>query len=222
MPPTGQSIELPELRAGLRPHGTLGPKSFSIVAAGLDVPRLDAALKHRREAMVDEIIRDRTSIKASIDTFVSWFRSAGHKCPLSRQFDRSITQGLPSGPAVVAALLYCEMTTGVLLGVQDLHAVDGTVRFDFAKDGERFDGFRGEVRCAQNEPVVRDDRGIIASVFQGPDLRTSVKEETRALMFYVFDSPDLDGEAFKRATRAVSDLMHDAGTEVAKRTIKLD
>ena len=186
------------------------PKQFAIVTSALVPARLKAALKPRRKSVIEDIESRKEDIERNIASYSSWFDDAGHPCPLASQLERTLSHGLSTISPPIDALMYCEMTTGLLLGVQDLDAVAGELRFDFASDGETFEGFRAPVKCSAGEPVVRDDAGIVASVFQGPDRRTSVGPETSNLLFYVFDSPGLTGAAFDRGVATVMQLMNDA------------
>lgn len=215
------TLSVPELlppRGQHPPDG--GPKRFAVVGVRR-TPGLERALEARRTLVGDAIARSRKAIDANVATFVSWFEGRGHRCPLPRQLARTVERGLPSVSGPVDSLMYCEMTTGVLMGVQDLAAVLGPVHFDFADAGERFEGFRGPVACSEGEPVVRDGGGIIASVFQGPDRRTSVTPGSRELLFYVFDSPALSGEAFQSALDTLLTLMREAEGDPRERCVEL-
>lgn len=73
------------------------------------------------------------------------------------------------------------------MGVQDLRKVSSGVEIDGLGAPETFIGMRGKtIPCRSGEIVVGDDKGIIASFFQGPDERTVVRPDSRALLFYVF------------------------------------
>lgn len=49
-----------------------------------------------------------------------------------------------------------------------------------------FQGIRSEVHCRQNEIVLRDAEGAIASLFQGPDSRTRLSKNTRNVAVFIF------------------------------------
>ncbi len=192
------------------------PTRFAVIAATLNPSQLKSALKRRRKSIVADIAANRAEIEENIATFASWFGAAGHACPLPAQLERATQQGLSTISGPVDALMYCELTSGILMGVQNLDAIRGDVLFDFAAKGEKFDGFRTTVTCADGEPVVRDQEGIVASVFQGPDRRTSITPDTERLLFYVFDSPSLAATAFDSGVAAVMNVMSDAGGEPAE------
>lgn len=149
--------------------------------------------------------RDR--IESDIAATDGFFRAQGFRCPLPGQFASTRKKGLPPVPPLVRALLYAEMTTGVLLGVQDGARVDGGLVFDLAEQGESFPGMRDTVVCRAGEPVVRDATGIVASLFQGPDQRTRVEPGTTLPIFFAFGVPGLGEGRFDAAIAAVRALF---------------
>jgi hypothetical protein len=151
--------------------------------------------------------RDREAIERAVTATDAFFRAEGFRCPLPGQLAATRGKGLPPAPPLVRALLYAEMSTGVLLGVQDGERMQGDLLLDLAQDGETFPGMRGTVVCRSGEPVVRDADGIIASVFQGPDQRTRIEPGTTAPIFYAFGVPGLDPERLDAALAAVRALF---------------
>lgn len=162
----------------------------------------------------DRIMGRETQAEQAISAFDTFFKAEGYKCPLPGQFASTRKKGIPPAPPLVRALLYSEMTTGVLMGVQDGAKVDGELILDLAQAGETFPGMRGEVTCRAGELVVRDGSAIVASLFQGPDSRTQVDAATTAPIFSVFGAPDLDDDLFAAAVNTVRSLFP-AGSEVS-------
>jgi DNA/RNA-binding domain of Phe-tRNA-synthetase-like protein len=138
-------------------------------------------------------------VKRRVQAYDAFFRLNGFKCPLPRQLEHAVKDGLPQVPPAVRLLLYLEMSYGALLGLQDLDRVIGTITCDLASAGEGFDGMRGPVTCRADEIILRDNDGIVASYFQGPDKKTSVRDSTTAFLFYGFFAPNCDDNAVTQA-----------------------
>ncbi|MGC4811688.1 hypothetical protein ACLQ29_14290 [Micromonospora sp. DT228] len=172
------------------------------VVIDADFPARAAALD-----VAAPIERDADRIERAVAAADSFFRVEGHRCPLPGQLAGARRKGLPPVPPLVRALLYAEMSTGVLLGVQDAAGMRGDLLLDLAQDGETFAGMRGDVVCRAGEPVIRDGAGIIASVFQGPDHRTRIDDGTTQPIFYAFGVPGLDRERLDAAITAVRELF---------------
>jgi DNA/RNA-binding domain of Phe-tRNA-synthetase-like protein len=142
-----------------------------------------------------------------IQAFDSFFTQNGFRSPLGDQLKHVQKKGLPGGSPLVKALLLSEMSTGTLMGAQDAAAIKGPLVCDLAKEGETFRGMRTEVLCRKNEIVLRDAEGIIATVFQGPDSRTRLNQDTKDIVFFVFSVPGITASEVQKAVEAVCSLF---------------
>lgn len=140
--------------------------------------------------------------------FERFFKINEHEFPLAKQIARAASRGFPPVPAPVLALLALEAATGILMGVQNLDAIDSFIALDCLGSTESFIGMRSErVTCTMGEIVVRDKQSIIASLFRGPDERTAVQPDGRNLLFYVFDTDTGLGESHDRAVEKITHLF---------------
>jgi len=212
---------LPPLAVGERVVAADGPDHFAIVASHLQPHALGTVLAARRAKLHGVLTKQTELIGETIGRFEEYFRRSGHRSPLKGQFKSTLTRGLPKVPPAIEALLMCEMTTGVLMGVQDLDTVVGTLMYDLAEEGETFEGFRETTICGRGEPILRDDETIVASLFQGPDKKTSVTSRTKKLLFYIFDAPGLEESVFDAAVRHVEDLLVEAHGGPERRILSL-
>ncbi|MEV0186537.1 phenylalanine--tRNA ligase beta subunit-related protein [Streptomyces sp. NPDC050625] len=204
-------MNAPALSAGTKPSGAAELNRFAAVTAAVDPAALTDRLARRRQELAEQPGDVYDGADEVAQVYARWFDAHGVTCPLPGQIATARRKGLPAiGPAV-DALLYGELTTGVLMGVQDAEAVDGGLHFDWAAQGETFTGFRSTVTCSQDEPVVRDRTGIVASMLQGPDRRTSVTKSSSHLVFTVYDAPGLVTEDFDTGVRVLADLLREAG-----------
>lgn len=186
---------------------------FAVVdATGVDVE----ALRRRIDEVADDVLSalraDGSPAMATAAAFGEFFESHGHWSPLGGQLATAAKKGFRDVPAPVLSLLVAEAATGVLMGVQDGAAIDGAPRIDVLEDAESFEGMRGTVDCVPGEIVVRDDTGIIASLFQGPDRRTAVGPESTHLVYLAFGYPGFEGLA--AAVDVVRSLVDPAADSV--------
>lgn len=181
---TGAAEEPPQNAARERPAATFRQTS-TMTLLPQQCPRL-AALRVKdvlsntvrdyvaaaRERLLADITPQAVQIAQMLECYEAFFGS--HHYPVTGQYGRFVKNAKLPAATAPALLLSLELRTGVLLG---LHRVKpgGLISFDVATEGEMFAGISGkDMQCSANEPVVRDDKGIIASVFQGPDARTKV------------------------------------------------
>jgi len=144
----------------------------------------------------------------------SFFTAHGSHSPLTRQFERARKKGLPPGDPVVQALLMAEISSGLLMGAQNLDALQGGLIYDLAKDGEKFTGMRGDIQCRAGELVLRDSKGTIASLLQGPDFRTRLSDDTANVVFFVFSVPGIDSTEVRQALDELHRVFLSAASEI--------
>jgi hypothetical protein len=129
------------------------------------------------ESRLKMIISEREKIiDANLAGHASYFGK--QRYPVSEQLARFKRAGALPSTLVPAFLLSLELRSGMLCGLHNTHRIKGQIVFDTASADESFEGIRKVlVKCFEGEPIVRDNYGIIASVFQGPDQRTSATLE---------------------------------------------
>lgn len=189
-------------------HDPALPFGFATIL-GADREAVGRAVADLRPSFPERLQESLDTVQARIDAFDAFFRQQDHHCPLPGQLKAARRKGLAKIDPFVDALLYCEMLTGLLMGVQDLAPMEGDLVYDTAQEGEAFAGMRGPVRCSAGEIVLRDDAGIVASYFQGPDFRTRVTPKTSDLVFFAFAAPDLGADVLREGLDRAVDLLGD-------------
>ena len=129
-------------------------------------------------------------IEESIKLYDQFFREWGYPCPLPGHFKRTIEMGFPIVNLFIDTHIIAEMCHGILMAIQDHSQFYGQWRLDLADEGETFQGVSGKmIRCKEEEIVLRDEKGIVCSLFQGPDFRTKVDGTSKNIVVYVFTAP---------------------------------
>lgn len=165
-----------------------------------------AAKRATRELKDDGGLRN-----ATIEKYNEFFSLNGAVCPLVAQLDRVKKGGFPRSRLWVTTLMVAELKTGVLMGIQDGERIDGGLCYDLASSGESFRGMREEIHCVNGEMILRDDSGIVASYFQGPDARTEVTEQTRDVVFYAFGAPGVEAGQLLLALSSAVEILKGSG-----------
>jgi DNA/RNA-binding domain of Phe-tRNA-synthetase-like protein len=100
--------------------------------------------------------------------------------------------GFPIVNLFIDTHIIAEMVHGILMAIQDLDHFQGEWRLDLAQEGETFEGVSGKIiHCREDEIVLRDEEGIVCSLFQGPDFRTRVEPKSMNIVVYVFTAPGI-------------------------------
>ncbi len=124
-------------------------------------------------AQLHAVIGERiNSIRQTIDAYSRFFGT--RRYPIEQQLSNFLGKSMLPNSAIPALLLSVELRSGGLFGLHDLSKIAGQIVFDTSSADESFVGISGKIiKCSDGEPIIRDDKGIIASIFQGPDKRTS-------------------------------------------------
>lgn len=154
-----------------------------------------------------------------IRAFDKFFTENGFRSPLTQQFEMVRKKGLPGGSAPVRALLLAEISTGLLMGAQNADAIEGELVYDISGKSENFQGMRAMVTCRQGELVLRDDKGIIASLFQGPDQRTRLTKETQNIIFFVFAVPGIEVQEIQEGLETIRGIFQASCSQFSAQVI---
>ena len=99
---------------------------------------------------------------------------------------------LPSRAALVEAMFMAELENHLLTAGHDAAEVASPVHVDVSRDGESYVAFNGQSQLLKpGDMVMRDARGVISSVLNGPDQRTRIRSETDRAIFAVYAPPGI-------------------------------
>ena len=168
---------------------------------------------HKREIL--RKMRRRThlaQIEERVHLYDQFFKDWGYPCPLPDHLKRTIEMGFPIVNLYIDTHIIAEMYHGILMAIQDLDHFHGKWRLDLAKEGETFQGVSGKmILCKTEEIVLRDETGIVCSLFQGPDFRTKVDPSSRDIVVYVFTAPGILEEPVAKGIQLAIDLLEKFG-----------
>jgi DNA/RNA-binding domain of Phe-tRNA-synthetase-like protein len=160
-------------------------------------------------------MRRRTSlaqIEERINLYDQFFKEWGYPCPLPGHFKRTIEMGFPIVNLYIDTHIIAEMCHGILMAIQDLDRFQGKWRLDLASEGETFQGVSGNmIRCKKEEIVLRDEEGIVCSLFQGPDFRTKVDGSSKDIVVYVFTAPGVQEEQISNGIQLALEILQKFG-----------
>lgn len=134
-------------------------------------------------------------IEEKINLYTQFFKDWGYPCPLPNHFTRVVKMGFPIVNLYIDTHIMAEMCHGILMAIQDIDSFHGEWRLDLANEGETFQGVSERMICCKEEEIVlRDETGIVCSLFQGPDFRTKIDTSSKNIVVYVFTAPGIQEE----------------------------
>jgi DNA/RNA-binding domain of Phe-tRNA-synthetase-like protein len=151
-------------------------------------------------------------IEERINLYDQFFKEWGYPCPLLGHFKRTIEMGFPIVNLYIDTHIIAEMCHGILMAIQDLDRFHGEWRLDLANEGETFQGVSGKmIRCKEKEIVLRDETGVVCSLFQGPDFRTKVDGSSKNIVVYVFTAPGVQEELVENGLQLALEILQKFG-----------
>jgi DNA/RNA-binding domain of Phe-tRNA-synthetase-like protein len=98
------------------------------------------------------------------------------------------------------------------MAIQDVDRFEGEWRLDLADEGETFQAVSGKtIVCKRDEIVLRDGKGIVCSLFQGPDFKTRVEPASKNIVVYVFTAPGILDEHVSNGLQLALEMLEKFG-----------
>lgn len=179
-----------------------------VVFRGVGKVAANRRILEAKQFAMKNVERDRVMISERIRQYDAYFSANGYACPLVRQFERTMAEGIPRLNRFVETMLIAEMSTGVLMGAQDFDQMRGALLFDLANGADRYEGMRRQIiDCRADGTVVRDSEGIVASLFEGSDFRTRITNQTSTAIFFAFGAPRAPKSDVEGALDRLADIL---------------
>jgi DNA/RNA-binding domain of Phe-tRNA-synthetase-like protein len=151
-------------------------------------------------------------VEEKINLYDQFFKEWGYPCPLPGHFKRAVDKGFPIINLYIDTHIIAEMCYGILMAIQDLDRFQGEWRLDLANEMETFQGLSERTLiCKEGEIVLRDEGGIVCSLFQGPDFRTKVSPSSKNIVVYVFTAPGIQEEHVTNGIRLAIEILQKFG-----------
>jgi DNA/RNA-binding domain of Phe-tRNA-synthetase-like protein len=192
----------PELSFGI---GTIQDCTYFEKDEPFKLYKRDLLRKMRRR---DNLIK----IEERIGLYDQFFKDWGYPCPLPNHLKRTIEMGFPIINLYIDTHIMAEMCHGILMAIQDLDRFHGQWRLDLAAEGETYQAVSGKtVRCKEEEIVLRDEKEIVCSLFQGPDSRTKIDQASKNIVVYVFTAPGIQEESVPKGLQLALEILEQFG-----------
>jgi len=192
----------PDLPFGI---GTVHDCTYFEKTESFKIYKRDLLRKMRRRANLAQI-------EERVHLYDQFFKEWGYPCPLPGHLKRTIDMGFPIVNLYIDTHIMAEMCHGILMAIQDLDRFDGPWRLDLAHEGETFEGVSGRMLiCKEKEIVLRDEKEIVCSLFQGPDSRTKIDESSKNIVVYVFTAPGIQGKHVSDGIQLALEILQQVG-----------
>jgi DNA/RNA-binding domain of Phe-tRNA-synthetase-like protein len=167
----------------------------------------------KRKNELEKIIRDtfvEPIIDDTIQSYDSYFKKWGKTYPIKYQI-RTIRKGVsfPQVSVLVDSMFLAELKSKYLTSGHDLKALKGDLTFDITKEGERYLKLnRKEQTLKMNDIILKDEKGILASILYGPALRTSITSHTENALYFAWSPYGLKEHQIISHLKDIQDNIH--------------
>jgi DNA/RNA-binding domain of Phe-tRNA-synthetase-like protein len=172
-------------------HGVENPERHQ----GLDLKKaeLEETLRARFSS------HDRKSLRAIpvLGAYDAYYRKFGKTYHVQHQLESLIFKNkpIPRVAALVEAMFMAELKNLLLTAGHDWDAIEAPLRIDLATGTESYVRINGEAQTLQaGDMLIADRAGIVSCIIYGPDRRTSIRPETRRVVFTVYSPPGIAQE----------------------------
>ena len=153
-----------------------------------------------------------SQLEERINLYGQFFKEWGYPCPLPGHFKRTIEMGFPIVNLYIDAHIIAEMCHGILMAIQDLNRFKGEWKLDLSQEGETFQGVsQGMIRCKEGEVILRDEEGVVCSLFQGPDFKTRVEPVSKDIAVYIFTAPGIEEQQVSNGLQLALEILEKFG-----------
>ncbi len=151
-------------------------------------------------------------LEERINLYDRFSKEWGYPCPLPGHFKRTVEMGFPIVNLYIDTHIIAEMSCGILMAIQDLSRFKGEWKLDLSREGEIFQGVSQRmIRCKEGEIILRDEEGVVCSLFQGPDFKTRVEPVSKDIVVYVFTAPGIEEEQVADGLQLALEILEKFG-----------
>jgi DNA/RNA-binding domain of Phe-tRNA-synthetase-like protein len=168
---------------------------------------LERALRERYAGYDRQALKALPALQA-YDAYYRQFRKTYH---VQLQLESVVFKDkpIPSVAAIVEMMFMAELHDLLLTAVHDLEAVEFPVRVDVADGSERYVRLDGqEQRLKAGDMFIADRKAVMSSIIYGPDRRTQVTDETRAVLFTTYAPPGIAPEIVQDHLEGILEMVH--------------
>ncbi|MBS3906914.1 MAG: hypothetical protein KGZ49_07745 [Syntrophaceae bacterium] len=151
-------------------------------------------------------------IEERVNVYDKFFNDWEYPCPLPGHLKRTVEMGFPIHNLYIDTHIIAEMSHGILMAIQDLDRFEGPWRLDLAHEGETFQAVSSKmIICKKDEIVLRDEKEIVCSLFQGPDFKTKIDSSSKNIVVYVFTAPGIEEENVSNGIQLAIEILEKFG-----------
>ena len=173
----------------------------SLIVRNVANIKADEALGERKRGLEKKIREAYADVAEdnTIQSYNAYFKKWGKTYPIEFQITTIKNGGrFPNVSVLVDCMFLAELKNRLLTSGHNLDAIQNSLVFDVTKGGERYLKINGkEQELKGNDVILRDEKGILASVLYGPAQRTGITPETKNALYFAWCPHDVGKESIR-------------------------
>ena len=146
---------------------------------------------------------DRPGLKAVpvLASYAAYYKRFNKTYHLQHQLESVVfkNKSIPEVAALVEAMFMAELKNLLLTAGHDLDRIKLPLSIGVAAGTERYVRLNGaEQTVKAGDMVISDAEGILSSILYGPDRRTSIRPDTKRVVFTVYAPPGIQAQEVHR------------------------
>jgi DNA/RNA-binding domain of Phe-tRNA-synthetase-like protein len=175
---------------------------------GLDARRqtLEAAIRERFAGLTRAQLNDLPAIKA----YNAFYRPFGKSYHVLLQLESIALKGKPltSPSALVQAMFMAEVEGQLLTAGHDLDAIAPPLTIAASTGDETYTRINGQPQQLKpHDMYMADAKGVVSSVIYGPDQRTRITADTRAVLFVTYAPTGIGETALRQHLDRIAEYV---------------
>jgi DNA/RNA-binding domain of Phe-tRNA-synthetase-like protein len=155
-----------------------------------------------------------------VKSYDRFYKKYEKKFPVEFQL-KSIISGksIPAVSVLVESMFLSELLNQVLVAGHDLSNLDGDLFLELAQGDEEYTKINGDKQVVKKDDIIlKDSKGVVASVLYGPDSRTRVTCHTTSVAYVGYFVFDFSDEEIVKAMQEIADnvLLSNPDAKVGK------
>ncbi|KPI47862.1 hypothetical protein KW94_18165 [Clostridioides difficile] len=141
-----------------------------------------------------------------ISNYIKYYKRFKKTYPVLLQLESLLlkSKGIPDVGITVESMFLAELKNLLLTAGHNLDKIELPLKIDVANGGEHFYGITGKEQVlTKHDLFLSDNIGILSSILNGPDNRTSITKDTKNILYFVYG---VDGISEKQIQEHLSDI----------------
>ncbi|EQF22957.1 B3/4 domain protein [Clostridioides difficile CD160] len=159
-----------------------------------------------------------------ISSYIKYYKKFKKTYPVLLQLESLLlkSKGIPDAGITVESMFLAELKNLLLTAGHDFDKIELPLRIDIANGSEHFYGIGGKEQVlTKYDLFLSDNIGILSSILNGPDNRTSITKDTKNIMYFVYGADRISEKQIQDHLNDIKDYISSAFSDLKVSSINI-